>query len=185
MIALAGEQRLYFWLAVGTCARAAALLEHGETEPAIAEIQQGLALLRTIGIRSSYSYYLGYLAAAYARSGRIADALAVVDEGLGLCATLLARCHEADLWRMKGELLAREREPDAAEAALRSALALARRQGARSYELRAATSLARQLGERGRRGEAHALLAEVHGWFTEGLESRDPCDARALLAELV
>ena len=87
---------------------------------------------------------------------------------------------------MCGELTGRLPHPDPAKAeeSFRTALAIARKQGTRGYELRAATSLARLWGEKSRRGEARELLAPVYGWFTEGFDTLDLKDARALLDEL-
>ena len=95
------------------------------------------------------------------------------------------RLFEAELRRIEGELRLLAGAPEAeAEACFAEALAVARRQEARSFELRAATSLARLWRDQGRRAEAHDLLAPVHGWFTEGFDTPDLRDAKALLDEL-
>ena len=97
------------------------------------------------------------------------------------------RYAEAELHRLKGELLLKQPVPDArqAEACLQHALDVARRQQAKSLELRAALSLARLWQQRSKRAEAHALLAPVYGWFTEGFDTADLQEAKALLDELV
>ena len=184
LIALTTEQRMYFWLAIGFCHRGGALVQRGEVEDGIAQTRQGLDLCARIGIRSSYSFYLTYLAEAYLAAGKPDEGLAVVDEGLAMCRTDFARFHEPELWRLKGELFARRGERAWAEAAVRRALEGARRQHGKSLELRAATSLARMLRADGRADEGRAVLAEVHGWFTEGFDACDLRAARALLAEL-
>jgi predicted ATPase len=92
----------------------------------------------------------------------------------------------AEAYRLQGEFLLRQAVPDAprAEACLHQALAIARRQQAKSWELRAAMSLARLWQHQGRRAEARELLAPIYGWFTEGVDTADLQDAKALLAEL-
>jgi predicted ATPase len=119
-----------------------------------------------------------------------------VDEGLSLVRETLAsiadgrngeRFQEAELHRLEGELILRTTAPDRcaeAESCLRRAIDVATLQRAKSWHLRAATSLARLLADEGRREEARAGLAEVHGWFTEGFDTPDLRDARALLDEL-
>jgi predicted ATPase len=126
------------------------------------------------------------LAEAYGNSGqaeeglrRLAEALAVMDDTGG-------RREEAELYRIKGELLLQQAVSDApqAEACFQQALAVARRQQAKSWELRAALSLARLWQRQGKRGEARELLAEIYGWFTEGFDTADLQDAKELLEEL-
>src|SRR5439155_2289068 len=180
VIAPSMEQRLYPWLAGGYCGRGAALLARGETQEAIAQIVQGLSLYQAMGVLMSYGYYLTYLAAAHREVGNIVEGLATVEEGLSLCQTLFTRFHESELLRLKGELLERRDEMSGAEACLRAAVDLARRRGGKSFELRATTSLGRLLAARGRRDEARRILEDVYGWFTEGFETRDLRDARAL-----
>ena len=110
----------------------------------------------------------------------------MLDEALAWVHRLEERWFEADLRRLKGEallLLSRERA-DEAEACYQQALAIARDQGARLWELRAANSLARLWRDQGRRAEACELLASVYGWFTEGFDTADLKDARALLDQL-
>jgi len=184
LIAFAAEQRSHVWLAPGLCARGGARLQQGDPDAAIADVRQGMDIYRAIGVSTSYAYYLTYLAAAYHDAGRVDDGLAVADEGFALCESLFARFHLPELYRLRGELLVRRRDLDAAEAALRRAVELARAQHGRAFELRAATSLARLLRIRGRGAEGRSVLADVHGWFTEGADTRDLRQASALLAEL-
>ena len=96
------------------------------------------------------------------------------------------RCYEAEMYRIKGELLLQQAVPDApqAEACFQQALAVARRQQARSWELRAAMSLSRLWQQQGKRTEARELLAPIYSWFTEGFDTLDLQEARALLDEL-
>jgi predicted ATPase len=91
---------------------------------------------------------------------------------------------EAELHRLKGELLLMQGDEDGAEASLHKAVEVARRQQAKAWELRATTSLARLWGRQGKREEAHHLLVEIHGWFSEGFDTPDLEEARAVLEEL-
>jgi predicted ATPase len=110
----------------------------------------------------------------------------VVEEGLASVAKTGEQIASPSLHHVKGELLLALNPSDVAEAesCFRTAIEIARRQGARSPELRATTSLARLLAKQGRRDEARAMLAEIFGWFTEGFDTADLKDAKALLDEL-
>jgi predicted ATPase len=184
LIAVSTEQKMYFWLTIGHFGRGGALTLRGHPEEAIPHIRQGLELARMIGAMTLYGYYLSFLAAAHTDAGQVDEGLAVVDEGLELCARSLARYHEPELLRLKGVLLDRRADLDAAEHWLRKSAELARRREARSWELRASTSLAALLRAGGRAAEARPLLEGVYGWFSEGFELPDLRDARALLCEL-
>jgi len=96
------------------------------------------------------------------------------------------RAHEAEIYRVKGELLLRQDDSNTVEAqsCFERAIEIARKQSAKSLELRATTSLARLLISQGKRDEARAMLGEIYGWFTEGFDTRDLKDAEALLDEL-
>jgi len=184
LTAQATEQRLYFWLAAAMCARGGALMQRGELDDAIAQIQQGLVVYSSLGVLTSYNYYLTYLATAHLAGGYVAEAMRVADEGLALCQRQLARFHEPELLRLKAECLARDGDVTAAEANARRALELARRDSAKAFELRAAMSLSHLLHDTGRRDEARTVLHDTYGWFTEGFATKDLREARALLGEL-
>ena len=127
---------------------------------------------------------LARLAEALVRQGEHAAALAAVREGLEAQERTGQRRWEAELHRLEGIALFGLNRLEEGQIALEEALRIARRQQAKSYELRAATSLARLWGEQGRRTEARDLLAPVYGWFTEGFDTADLKDAKALLDEL-
>jgi predicted ATPase len=131
-------------------------------------------------------YYLALLAEAYEKSGQAEEGLHELAEALALVAKTGECWWEAELHRLTGELLLRYTVPEVpqAEARFQDALAVARRQQAKSLELRAAISLSRLWQRQGKRAEARELLASVYGWFTEGFDTADLCDARALLEEL-
>jgi predicted ATPase len=131
-------------------------------------------------------FYLTLLAEALAFAGKIEEGLATLDDALAQAAVSGERGWDAEIHRLRGELTARLPCPDPAKAeeSFRTALAIAREQGTRGYELRAATSLARLWGEKGRLGEARDLLAPVYDSFTEGFDTADLKEAKALLDEL-
>jgi predicted ATPase len=121
---------------------------------------------------------------ALRQAGDHAGALAAVTEGLAASEESGERWWQAELYRLRGLVLMSQHDGEAAEASLQSALLMARAQQAKSLELRAATSLARLWGEQRRRAEAHDFLAPVYGWFTEGFDTADLKEAKALLDEL-
>ena len=126
------------------------------------------------------------LGEALAFAGNLEEALTTLDDGLAKAAGSGVRGWDAEIHRLRGKLTARLPYPDPAKAedSLRTALAIAREQGTRGYELRAATSLARLWREQGRRSEPRELLAPLYGSFTEGFDTADLKDARALLDQL-
>jgi predicted ATPase len=124
------------------------------------------------------------LAAAYEVAGEIEEGLTVLDESRQIVKRTGERWLEAELNRHTGELLQRQGQAEAAEELYRKALSIAREQKAKLWELRAAASLARLRRDRGRRAETRDLLAPVYGWFTEGFDTADLKQAKALLDEL-
>jgi predicted ATPase len=171
-LAIAADQGMSFWQAGGTILRGWAVAEGGDVAEGVALLRQGLDAWQATGSVTYRTYFLGLLAEVLGRAGRVADGLEVLDEALALVEETSERLFEAELYRLRGELrhaTGREAEDD-----FRRALAVARRQGAKSLELRAATSLARLSGER-------EPLAATLAWFTEGFDTRDIQEARALL----
>jgi tetratricopeptide (TPR) repeat protein len=124
------------------------------------------------------------LANAYLDSGRAAEGIAAVNEGLALCRSSGVRMLESELHRLKGELLLHGGNDEGATQYFHDAIDLARHQSAKSWELRATTSLARLLGKQNHRDEARVMLAEIYNWFTEGFDTADLKEAKALLADL-
>ena len=129
---------------------------------------------------------LAVLAEAYRRTERIEEGLKAAAQGLQLVQQGGERCWEPELYRIRGELLLKGDPSDPAEgrAALESAVRVAREQGAKLLDLRATISLARLLDRQGNRSEARAMLAEIYNWFTEGFDTADLREAKALLEEL-
>ena len=192
-LALSAEQGFEFFAAHATAFRGWALVEQGKGEEGIAQIRAGLAAYRATGAELERSYFLGLLAEAYGRVGQPEEGLRVVGEALAEVHMRGVRFYEAELYRLKGELLlirnegrggSRTPATEEAEIWLRLALEMARRQQAKSLELRATMSLSRLWQQQGKRDAGHELLTEVYGWFTEGFDTADLKEAKALLGEL-
>jgi TOMM system kinase/cyclase fusion protein len=185
-MALAREQGFPLWLAWGTIQWGWALAEQGHIEAGIAQMRQGLAAWRATGTELIRPYFLGLLAEAYQKGGQTAAGLGAIDEALALVQQHQETFCEAELYRLKGELLLSLSAGHAAEAeaCFHSALDIARRQSANSWELRTTMSLARLWQWQGKRTEARELLAPVYGWFTEGFDTADLQEAKVLLDAL-
>jgi predicted ATPase len=186
MMTLATEQGLPEWMARGRLIHGQLLAARGHREEGMAQIRQALAAYPTGGMLAYRLHYLALLAEAYAEMGRITEGLEALAEALALLAKSGVRWCEAELYRLRGELLLqRSMGPQGeAEACFQQALDVARRQQAKSLELRAAMSLARLWQQQGKRQEAYALLAPIYGWFTEGFDTADLQEARVLLEAL-
>src|SRR5262249_23332495 len=185
-VALCAEQGFTYYLAWGTTMQGWARAAPGQDEAGMAAIRRGLAPLRATGAALRPPDYLALLAEACGHTGLAA-------EGVTLLAEALAHAHhtgeswtEAELHRLKGELLLALSADNHAEAegCLHQALAVARHQQAKSLELRAAMSLSRLWQQQGKRAEAHALLAPIYAWFTEGFDTVDLQEATPLLDAL-
>jgi len=155
-------------------------------EEGIAQMQQGLAALRAMGADLTRIAHLPLLAAVYAKVGRVEEGLSVVAEALAVVDKTGQRVGEAGLYVLKGWLLlARARENQAeTEACFRQAIEITRKQQAKSLELRAVMSLSRLWQTQGKKDGARQMLAEIYGWFTEGFDTIDLQEAKALLTEL-
>jgi predicted ATPase len=185
LISLAAEQAFPYWSIAGQTSRGVALLELGQAEEGIAALEKGVGAMQLIGAEIGMPGWMAFLGMAYGQIGQSDKGLELVDRALALAAAREERWNYAELHRFEGELLAAARRPDRpAEACFCRAIAVARDQAARLWELRAAISLARLWCDQGRRAEAHDLLAPVYGWFTEGFDTADLKDAKALLDEL-
>jgi len=181
---LSGEQGFAFRLAQAPILRGWALVEQGQGEAGLAQIRQGLAAQRAGGVATAANLTL--LAEASRKAGQLEEGLRVVAEALAMSDRSRGHRRLVELYRLKGELLlTRSSEHQAeAETCFCQALDIARHQQAKSLELRAAMSLARLWQCQGKHTEAHALLAPIYGWFTEGFDTADLQDAKALLEAL-
>jgi predicted ATPase len=185
-LAVGTEQGFQLWQALGTLHNGAGLLLQGRREGAMPLLLKGYSAFRATGAEVRAPAYLGLLGDAYTQSARFEDAHEALDEGLAVAEKNDDRCHEAELHRLKGELLLAE-SPDrmaAAEGCFLRAAAIARSQQSKGWELRAATSLARLWQRQGRRDDARAALSAVYGTYTEGFATPDLVEAGALLEAL-
>ena len=189
---VATEQGFEFLLADSRVLHGWALAAQGPEADALAEVRAGMTAYQATGAVMSRPAHLTLLGRVHGRAGRTDEALAAVAAALSTALETGERTYEAELYRLKGELtLAPSSVPglassvqQEAEACFRKALDIARRQQAKSLELRAAVSLARLWQHQGKRSEAHQLLSEVYGWFTEGFDTKDLQEAQALLDQL-
>jgi predicted ATPase len=158
----------------------------GRASEAVQLLAPGLAALRSVGTTIFTPVGLSLLAKSYAALGQLDDARRSADEARNVIERTTETWFEADVHRMAGEVALQSPQPDAAkaEAYFERALAVARAQQAKSWELRAAMSLARLRRDQGKVQQARELLAPVYGWFTEGFDTRDLKEAKALLDEL-
>jgi class 3 adenylate cyclase/predicted ATPase len=181
---LATGQGFPFWVAHASFLRAWAEAQGGQGDQEIMQLHGHIDAIRSSGAVLIVPYYLALLAEIHGKRGDIVGALNLLTEALVLVDQTGECWFGAELHRLRGELLWATGEQDPAEAALRTAVALARDQHAKSWELRAAASLGRLCRAKGRSVEARELLAPVCEWFTEGFEHPDLQDARALLADM-
>jgi predicted ATPase/class 3 adenylate cyclase len=186
LLTLCTEHGFAMYLLWGTVLRGSVLTAQGQWAEGLAQMREGLATWRTRGLRLFWFWFHALLAEACGRAGQIEEGLRALDEGLEAPQTAEDHFYEAEVYRLKGELLlARSTEQHAeAEACLRQALNIARQQQAKSLELRAAMSLSRLWQQQGKRDEAQELLTPVYVWLTEGFDTADLQEARTLLEEL-
>jgi TOMM system kinase/cyclase fusion protein len=184
--AFSTERGFPYWSTQGMVLQGWALAAQGQEAEGMAQIHQGLVAMRATGTEVLRPYFLGLLANECGKMGQAREGLALLDEALALVHKTGECWPEAELHRLKGELLlALSTDNQAkAEGCLHQAFTVARRQQAKAPELRAATSLSRLWQRQGKRTEAHQLLTEIYGWFTEGFDTADLQDAKALLEEL-
>ena len=184
-MAIAEAQGFPGWAALPKVVFGWAAALRGQGDEGIAQMRQGLADSRNLGIISSDSFFLALLTEGYEKNGCIELGLAAVKEALTDIANTDGRFIEAELHRLTGKLLLMQHDPDsAAETCFQQALAVARDQDAKWWELRAATSLAHLWRQQGKRQQAYDLLAPVYNWFTEGFDTVDLKNAKSLLDEL-
>jgi TOMM system kinase/cyclase fusion protein len=205
MIVLSSEHEFPLFLATGTILRGWALAEQGQGEGEIAQMRQSLVGARVTGAEVFRPYFRALLAEAYRKAGQVEEGLNALAEALDTVHKTGERWYEAELYRLYGELSLRTGEsetgrtgdkkifPDSPiprfpvsspEACFLKAIDIARQQSAKSWELRASTSLARLWQSQGKKAEAHKLLSDVYNWFTEGFDTKDLQEAKALIEEL-
>jgi predicted ATPase len=202
VISLSQDQGFQLWLALGTMLHGWALAMQGQGAAGIAQIHEGMVACRGLGSEEARSYSLALLAEACGSAGQSEEGLNALTEALDFVEKTGARVCEAEIYRLKGELTLQQfnvqgspfpidapqpalRNPQLeAEACFLKAIEVARKQQAKSLELRAAMSLSRLWQQQRKKAEARQLLAEIYGWFTEGFDTKDLQEAKALLDEL-
>jgi predicted ATPase len=186
LLALADSKTASQWGSLGMLHKGCLLVLTGKALDAVQMINSGIAAHRAKGSTSSLPFYLSSLGVAYAQLHQFTDARCCIDEAMTAIETTKEKWCEAEVHRIAGEIALTSPEPDSAKAQayFERALVIARAQQAKSWELRAATSMARLWRDQGKRDEARELLAPVYGWFTEGFDTRDLKEAKALLEEL-
>jgi predicted ATPase len=184
-IALSDEQGFAFFFAWAPVQTGWAAVHQGRGAEGIAEIRNGLGSARATGAENALPMGFATLVEACLETGQTQEGLSAVSEAFEIATRHGDRWYEPELHRLRGELLLASKGDDAeAELCFRRSIDIARRQQAKSWELRAMTSLARLLQRRGTQREAGSMLGEVYGWFTEGFDTADLKDAKALLDEL-
>jgi len=181
LVALGKEHGFALALPLGRMFQGWVLTELGHIEAGIEELQQGLEMLRATGTEVLRPFFLLPLAEAYGKAERPADGRVLLNEVLPLLGTSERHFWAAEVYRVTGELSEQEKRPAEAETSLLKALDVAHHQQAKSLELRAATSLARLWQQQGKPAKARELLAPVYDWFTEGFDTQDLKEAKALL----
>ena len=158
-----------------------ALAEQGQVELGAAQLRQGLDAFRATGAELGQLHFLALLAELYGRAGQIEAGLSLLEEAISAAQDKGERFYEAELYRLKGELLWQAGQQSAAGANFAQALEVARSQSTRSLELRAALNLSRLWSAQGQPAKARELLAGCYNWFSEGFDTADLGDAKALL----
>jgi predicted ATPase len=186
LFALAKEKDALMWKASGMMHEGCALAATSKAAAAVEMLTSGIVGYRSTGATLSITAFLSHLARAYGDIGQFDDAWRCIGEAVTVIENANERWYEAEVDRTAWEIALKSPEPDREKAQVyfARALAVAREQQAKSWELRAAMSMARLWRDQGRRKEARELLAPVYRWFTEGFDTRDLKEAKALLDEL-
>ena len=184
LVTVATEQSFPHWRTQGEIYRGWVKVKHGDAMGGMFLLRSGAAAYRASGVDLFVPHYFELLAAACEIAGQVEEAMSLLDDALHFVERTGERWLAAELYRYKGQLLLRQGHAETAEELYHKALSIAVEQEAKLWELRAAVSLARLWGEQDRRAEARELLAPVYGWFTEGFDTADLKEAKALLDKL-
>jgi adenylate cyclase len=181
---VATEQGFPLWRAWGTIYRGWVKVKNGDVAEGMSLLRRGSTAYRATGAEAWMTHNIAVLAGACEIAGQVEEAVTLLDEALQIAGRTGERWREAELNRHKGQLLLQQGQSEAAEELYYRALSISREQDAKLWELRATVSLARLRRDQGRCAEARDLLAAVYGWFTEGFDTADLKQAKALLDEL-
>jgi predicted ATPase len=184
LVAVTTEQGFSVWRAVGTIYLGWVKVKRGDVAEGITLLRAGSSAFRATGSEAWAIHFAALLSGAHEVAGELEGAATHLDDAFQIVERTGVHWLAAELNRHKGQLLLHQGHPEAADELYCRALSIAQEQGAKLWELRAAASLARLRRDQGRHAEACDLLAPVYGWFTEGFDTQDLKDARALLDEL-
>jgi len=184
LTSLAGEHGFPFYRALAEILAGCAAIQNGEGAQAVEEIKRGIDAWQGLGSGLALPWFLGELAEGLRSIGRCDEALEVVSDALRRTERSGERQFAAELHRIAGTVLLTQEKPIEAESFFRRAREIARTQSARMWELRASRSLAALLAKQGKREEARTTVADVYDWFTEGFDTADLKEAKALLDKL-
>jgi predicted ATPase len=185
VIRISTEQGFAYFQATGTFLRGWLQVQEGQVEEGIAQMRQSIAAHRATGAKIQIPHYLALLAEAYGKAGQTEEGLTMLAEALEAAQSTGERYYEAEIHRLRGELLLMQGEADAeVEASYRQSIHVAQQQQAKSLELRAVMSLSRLLRKQGKQEEARQMLQQIYDWFTEGFDTVDLEEAKTLLEEL-
>ena len=186
LIGLAEEKNAAYWKNIARMVSGDGLAMTGKASETVSVLSSALAAYQAPGATFCVPFYLSHLASAHAELGQFDDAWSHIGKAVTMVETTQERFAEAEIYRVAGVMALKSRPPDPAKAHsyFQRALSVARAQHAKSWELRAAKSLARLWRDQGKREEARELLAPLYGWFTEGFDTLDLKEAKALLGEL-
>jgi tetratricopeptide (TPR) repeat protein len=187
---ISNERGFLHWIALGSFNKGWSLCGLGRVNEGLPILFDGMNMWKAMGAEMAVPTFQVLLAEVYQNAGKLKEALASVEEGLAIAARNNDRHYDAELYRVRGELLLKKsmrnsiRDPKEAESCFLFAINVARKQKARSLELRAVMGLARLWQTTGKRREAHQMLGRIYGWFTEGFDTPDLKAAKELLTEL-
>lgn len=184
MIALDSKHGIPLTRASGLVVQGWVWAQQSKLDQGITQMRAGIDQMKAMHHTMYQTHRLAWLAEAQIQAGQWEDAAATLDEGFAMSDQSGQRSGDAELHRLRGEWLVYHERYAEAEASFEGAIEIARTQEAKSFELRAVMSLCRLWRQQGRRAEAHALLAELYGWFTEGFDTADLQEAKVLLVEL-
>jgi predicted ATPase len=184
LVAVTTERGFLHWGAQGTIYRGWAEIKDGDVTEGMSLLRSGSTAYRATGAQGNMPYQIALLAGACEIAGQIEEGLTLLDDALQIVERTGERWFAGELNRLQGQFLLRQGHSEAAEELYRKALSIAQEQEAKLWELRAAVSLARLRRDQGRHTEARDLLAPVYRWFTEGFDTADLKEAKALLDEL-
>ena len=182
LIALSKAHGMSWWLRYATVLYGCALLKSGQLTEGITELERGIADWQTLGNKINHILLYGHLAPAYAKLGRLDRGIDISENAIALCKTQ-DRWYEAEMYRVYGDLLLSSNMQQA-EAAFLQAISIARTQSAKSFELRAAVSLAKLWKSQDKASDALNILKPIYEWFTEGCDTHDIKEAKALIDQL-